>query len=733
MPGQMLIEAAPQSAVGDDDDDGVLRVEQMTDALFKLTITRRNRSDLLSYGVSNLDRNRGEAELVLRNLGRWVPPRAVAASFSLRTAEGILDTPFRLVCASESGIPLDGGFRIRQYLAVSYCWHNDTWPPEGPAREVAHPWPISERFAEAVLRERGHPREGVWMDQLCIRQEDEDEKRKAIAAMDIIYKSCRKVLVLLEDVVLTEDEIGICTKYDMYSGQLDATRGPDEEDLPTFSSFLAKVGQARWWQRSWCFHEFVVVEPWSDKRHHVLHNTTFIMGSPGGTVSVNFLTVQRILSQAIHHEPHNRPPPPQLTPYLAGSDNKLSPYRDAPTRKVGSMRASILAQYNAVAATGCSIATDRLSVMINLNSLSITYTGPEISRDEAYFLSVVLALAAGEEESLTILTPHTVVLRGQPSWVSGLPTPGDVTLPRFTLKSFVGIHRVSMHSLELDMVFFNSSLHQPTEEEVAATYEVFPDLIHSTPPPWKPGQRTDRLLWPPDEELDVRRRSFLAVAMTLDAASLRRVWAAVYRDIVRTRFDTGMFAELKPNEALRQQARDFASRIPAAPASSPSSSSSPARPRNPGNSDPDSDLDLETIALFFLTWVTDPRTFYYLGYLPLHAQCTAAGDQALVSNVTINSHFSPADVGRIQAAIPTALLGSSCLPLRLWLLQPVDPGDGEQEQGRTGDGEPGRWRVVGKAMLLGEPDLEAELDSRGGGDDGKEVTLTLRRNQVVVG
>ncbi|RYP43287.1 hypothetical protein DL768_010000 [Monosporascus sp. mg162] len=727
MSGQPLIEAAPQSAICGDDND-VLRVEQITDALFKLTLTRRNRSDLLSYGISNLDRNRGEAELVLRNLSRWAPPGTLAASFSLRTAEGILDTPFRLMCASESGIPLDGGFRIRQYLAVSYCWHSDAWPPEGPAREVAHPWPISGRFAEAVLRERGHPREGVWIDQLCIRQEDEDEKRRAIAAMDIIYKSCRKVLVLLEDVVLTEDEIGICTKYDMYSGLLDAMKRPDEEDMPAFSSFLAKVGQARWWQRSWCFHEFVVVEPWSDKRHHVLHNTTFIMGSPGGTVSVNFLTVQNILSRAIHHAPHNRPPPPQLTPYLAGLDNKVSPYRDAPTRKVGSMRASILAQYNAVAATGCTMAADRLSVMINLNSLSIAYTGPDISRDEVYFLSVVLALAAGEEESLTILTPHAVILQGQPSWVSGPSTPGDVTLPRFTLKSFTGIHRVSMHSLELDLVFFNSPLRQPTEGEVAATYGVFPDLIRSTPPPWKTGQRTDRLVYSPDEELDVRRRSFLAVAMTLDAASLRRLWVAVYRDIVKTRFDTGMFAELKPNEALRQQARDFVSRILAAPASSPSY---PARNRD----FEDSDLDLETIALFFLTWVTDPRTFYYLGYLPLRARCTTAGDQALVSNVTINSHFSLADVGRIQAVIPTALLGSSCLPLRLWLLQPVaaGDGDGEQEQGRIGGGEPGRWRVVGKAMLLGEPNLEAELDSRGGGDDAKETTLTLRRNQVIVG
>ncbi|RYP74227.1 hypothetical protein DL771_003160 [Monosporascus sp. 5C6A] len=720
MSGPPLIEAALQSA-------DVLRVEQITDALFKLTLTRQNRSDLLSYGISNIDRNRGEAELVLRNLGRWVPPGTVAASFSLRTAEGILDTPFRLVCASETGVPLDGGFRIRQYLAVSYCWHSDAWPPEGPAREIAHPWPISGRFAEAVLRERGHLREGVWMDQLCIRQEDEDEKRRAIAAMDIIYKSCRKVLVLLEDVVLTEDEIGICTKYDMYSGQLDAMRGPDGEDLPAFFSFLAKVGQARWWQRSWCFHEFVVAEPWSDKRHHMLHNTTFIMGSPGGTVSVNFVTVNRILHQAIHHEPHNRGPPPQLTPYLAGLDNKLSPYRDASAREVGSMRASVLARYNAVAATGCTMAADRLSVMINLNSLSIAYTGPDISRDEAYFLSVVLALAAGEEESLTIPTSHALVLQGQPSWVSGPSTPGDVTLPRFTLKSFTGIHRVSMHSLELDLVFFNSPLHRPTEKEVAATYRVFPHLIPSTPPPWKPGLRTDRFLYPP-EELDVHRRSFLAVAMTLDAVSLRRLWAAVYRDIVKTRFDTGMFDELKPNEDLRQQARDFVARIPAAPASSPSTSASPARNRGPR----DSDLDLETTALFFLTWVTDPRTFYYLGYLPLHAACTAGGGQALVSNVNFNWDFSPADVGRIQMAIPTALLRSSCLPLRLWLLQPVDPGDGEQEQSRTGEGEPGRWRVVGKAILLGELDLEAELGSRGDGDE-KETTLTLRRNQVVVG
>lgn len=180
--------------------------------------------------------------------------------FARRTAASVLDdTPLRVICSSETGVPFSSDFQIHQYLAVSYYWHSDEWPPPPddrsgagigrPKDKVARPWPIFKRFAEAIMRERCHPREGIWMYQLCINQSDEAEKQQAIAAINLIYKSCWKLVVLLEDVELIEDEIRISVKYDLYANK--DLIPLDNADVPAFLSFLDTVGQARWWQRTW--------------------------------------------------------------------------------------------------------------------------------------------------------------------------------------------------------------------------------------------------------------------------------------------------------------------------------------------------------------------------------------------------------------------------------------------------------------------------------------------------
>lgn len=254
-PQPLLIETSPPRDGLATDDDEVLRVEQISKTLFRLTLTRSNRADLLSYGASRLDDNREEAELLLGNLQRWAPGE-IAGSFARRSAAAVLDdTVLRVICSSEGGVPFDSGFCIRQYLAVSYCWHSPIWPPpDAGLGEIAYPWPILGRFAEALLKERGHPREGIWMDQLCINQDDDAEKQRAIAAMDIIYKSCRRLVVLLEDVELSEDEVRICVDYELSPENFDVKTGLDsldKADLPVFFSFHDTIGRAKWWQRAW--------------------------------------------------------------------------------------------------------------------------------------------------------------------------------------------------------------------------------------------------------------------------------------------------------------------------------------------------------------------------------------------------------------------------------------------------------------------------------------------------
>jgi hypothetical protein len=173
------------------DDDGPL-VRSLGEAVFEVTLSQQNRINFFQDYVQTLNDSREEAELALRNLQTWSPK--LAEHFQIRDPDGVLNTPFRLICESDLGyVPFDAEKVIRQFLAVSYCWHDNdpSWLPEGSQPHA--PWPFSKPFVEAVLAERGvhtddpqrnenFRREAIWIDQMCIRQGDEVEKQQCIAS-----------------------------------------------------------------------------------------------------------------------------------------------------------------------------------------------------------------------------------------------------------------------------------------------------------------------------------------------------------------------------------------------------------------------------------------------------------------------------------------------------------------------------------------------------------------------
>ena len=97
-------------------------------------------------------------------------------------------------------------------MAVSNCWRSKDFLLEGYERYGS--WPVSKPFVDAIISEKNHPRVGIWMDELCIDQVSSEDKRQSVAAMDIIYRSCIRLLVLLEDVFLNEAEVSLYLKYD---------------------------------------------------------------------------------------------------------------------------------------------------------------------------------------------------------------------------------------------------------------------------------------------------------------------------------------------------------------------------------------------------------------------------------------------------------------------------------------------------------------------------------------
>jgi hypothetical protein len=217
-------------------------IEYISDNIFQLTLTPENKAEIFAHGLSKLDESGEEADLILQNLTAWCPD--IAAQFSKRSSTTILDSPFRLIFPADARESFDNGLYVRQYVAISYCWHSANYPYQGC--EPYDRWPFSKPFVDAILGDKDHPREGIWIDQLCINQEDSLDKQKSVAAMDIIYRSCIRLLVLLEDVTLDEAEarfVKDCTGILM---RYKRSWVPEPDSRHLYVSVWRKVEKARW-------------------------------------------------------------------------------------------------------------------------------------------------------------------------------------------------------------------------------------------------------------------------------------------------------------------------------------------------------------------------------------------------------------------------------------------------------------------------------------------------------
>lgn len=200
-------------------------------------------------------RQKGEAIL------KGIHNAQVASLFGLKD-NAVSDAPFRLVKQTYIGQQNQNLVLADSYIALSYCWHNPTWPtagkkPSGSPTESQIP--ISKDIFTTILNERRSEDEGIWIDQLCINQTDAKEKAVAIGSMDVIYQCARLVAVVIEDVTISKSEILALQSV------LDTTNrgdGWEYRDNPNMSRTLieltSKIFSARWFTRAWCGHELLM-------------------------------------------------------------------------------------------------------------------------------------------------------------------------------------------------------------------------------------------------------------------------------------------------------------------------------------------------------------------------------------------------------------------------------------------------------------------------------------------
>ena len=112
---------------------------------------------------------------------------------------------------------------------------------------------------------------------------------------------------------------------------------------------------------------------------------------------------------------------------------------------------------------------------------------------------------------------------------------------------------------------------------------------------------------------------------------------------------------------------------------------------------------------------------YYIG---MHTYRLGVGDGVFATGMLTNRWFGEG----VEVAVPRDLLDRGCIPLRLWMLRRVRGdgvrGDGVGEDGKgKGEGKE-KWRLVGKALMLGEGDLMGEVGK------GKSGVVELKRTIV---
>jgi hypothetical protein len=206
------------------------------------------------------------------------------------------DEPIAVSCRQGKALNAED---ISSYIAVSYCWHYNTWKPalglqcDAPRSTSNQKQPLMPAMLAALLEERSSDVEPLWQDQCCINQEDEAEKVIAVGMMDLLYSNARKVAVCLEDVRLSPKGMGILLDFGSYLEENCIsypmnTRDSKEWDWGGKEGHLfeavTKIFTARWFSRAWCAHEY-----WLGQDHVFLVPVTIDPTNPaaeGGTATI---------------------------------------------------------------------------------------------------------------------------------------------------------------------------------------------------------------------------------------------------------------------------------------------------------------------------------------------------------------------------------------------------------------------------------------------------------------
>jgi len=436
----------------------------------------------LLYGVSSgVIQRQGEAETMLHRLHQLNPE--LAAQFQLKGC-ALDDLTLRMVCSMDA----DPNASVPAYLAVSYCWHNPSWQAVKAAQPLTD-WGVSRPMADKILSLRDSKYEGVWVDRICINQSDEVEKKVAIGSMDVIYRACRQLVILLEDIQLneTEEAVGLecAARYESMclimrgkqfsdaekSSFVDAYWHLDVSELTVAMEFTMKMLGARWYSRAWCAHESRVNE------HSKEHNPLFLcFGADDRVLSFEFRFVF-FLAVSLDKSAANATPDEFFngmnvfaaldgTPCTTLFQRKVRIQRLLPRRD---SQISLLHHLTTISTFGCQEVTDFCAIAMNTAGIPLVFNGTVQSRVHIHYIFSLLVLASGDIRSLLIQGQkiHTLDSSGK-MFISWAEQPKHCGATELRLETPIpqSISSATEKYIQLDLLLFKTRPMKVSEESM---------------------------------------------------------------------------------------------------------------------------------------------------------------------------------------------------------------------------------------------------------------------------
>lgn len=460
-------------------------------------LTPANTQTLLSEASVLVHQRRVEAEAILTRLRQLNP--ALASQFAPKQ-EVISELQLRLITPGAEELPST----FDSFIVVSYCWHYPEWPLPPPAESIAPGWEISRPMVDAVMGLRKEGGEGVWLDKLCINQSETRDKTVHIGAMDIIYRSARGVVILLEDIQLTEEEEAAGLEYAGFFNdmrieaderalegdeRLKFIRGyfPSREPLSSIEDlqkkahrFGLRILNARWFTRAWCAHESRV-----SPHGKFIQPQLLCFGADGRVLSFEFRFLYYLamyisdnieepvsltgnaLIEALHDTN------PQMLQQMWWRMQRLMPERSEP----GVM--STLHHLVNIMQFGCAKHGDLMSIALNTASVPLAFAGEASTTEDVVWMFSLLVLAEDDVMPLFVdggklAVPDEEAPGGRfVSWAVR-PQQGSIE-KRIPSPRIDTITSVTRDYIELDLLVFETLPLDPTIEAFETAKKMIDD------------------------------------------------------------------------------------------------------------------------------------------------------------------------------------------------------------------------------------------------------------------